>query len=82
MSVRLSLLKRRVAEDKVVRVIMLTLTVMSLFALVAMAIGLLYKSIPILKTYPLWSLLTDVEWSPFKGKFGFKSFILDRKSVV
>ena len=76
MNVRLSLLKRRVTEDKVVRVIMLTLTVMSLFALVAMAIGLLYKSIPILKTYPLWSLLTDVEWSPFKGKFGFKSFIL------
>ncbi len=73
---RLSLLKRRVAEDKAARWVMVVLTTMSLFALVAIAIGLLYKSLPILRTYPLWNLLSDTDWSPFRGKFGFKSFIL------
>ncbi len=52
------------------------LTTLSLFFLAAMATGLIYKSIPILKTYPLWNLLSGVEWSPFRGEFGFKSFIL------
>ena len=73
---RLSLLKRRVFKDKVMRVIMWTLTTMSLFALAAMAVGLIYKSLPILRTYPLWNLLSSIEWSPMRGQFGFKSFIL------
>ena len=58
------------------RVIMWILTIMSLFALAAMAVGLIYKSLPILRTYPLWNLLSSIEWSPLRGQFGFKSFIL------
>lgn len=71
-----SLLKRRVLKDKMMRVIMWILTIMSLFALAAMAVGLIYKSLPILRTYPLWNLLSSIEWSPLRGQFGFKSFIL------
>lgn len=73
---RLSLLKRRVYKDKVMRVIMWTLTILSLFALAAMAVGLIYKSLPILRAYPLWNLLSGIEWSPLREQFGFKSFIL------
>ena len=51
-------------------------TIISLFILACMAIGLIYKSIPILKSYPLMSLLSGIEWSPFREQFGFKSFIL------
>ena len=72
----LSLLKRRVFKDKLVRWIMLILTIMSLFSLGAMAIGLIYKSLPILRTYPLFELLSNIEWSPMRGQFGFKSFFL------
>ena len=55
---------------------MWTLTTMSLFAFAAMAVGLIYKSLPRLRTYPLWNLLSSIEWSPMRGQFGFKSFIL------
>lgn len=76
MNIQLSLLKRRVLKDKVMGKIMLTLTIFSLFALVIMGIGLLYKSSNILSAYPVWDLLTSTEWSPLSGKFGFFSFIL------
>ena len=72
----MSLLKRRILKDKAVRWSMRILTILSLFFLFAMATGLIYKSVPILKAYPLWNLLSGVEWSPFRGEFGFKSFIL------
>ena len=73
---RFSLLKRRLFEDRLLRWCMRVLTILSLFCLAAIATSLIYKSVPILKSYPLMNLLSGVEWSPFRGEFGFKSFIL------
>jgi phosphate transport system permease protein len=42
----------------------------------AMAIGLLIKSWPILKTRPLGELLFSSNWYPLRGQFGFLPFIV------
>jgi len=43
---------------------------------VAMAVGLLTKSWPILKTRPLGELLFSSNWFPLRGQFGFLPFIV------
>ncbi|WP_087880504.1 phosphate ABC transporter permease subunit PstC [Parabacteroides sp. Marseille-P3160] len=71
----INLLKFRVLKDKSARGIMLILTGLSLFILVAMGAGLYWKSTTILSDQSLWKLLSSSEWSPMKGEFGFFSFI-------
>jgi phosphate transport system permease protein len=39
------------------------------------AIGLLIKSLPILRGNSFWELITSTEWHPMKGKFGMLPFI-------
>lgn len=55
---------------------MFSLTIISLLILLIMGLGLYYKSIPILGEHSVWSLLSNSEWSPSEGQFGFLSFIL------
>lgn len=74
--------KRRVIKDRMVRQIMLLLTVLSLLALFVMGAGLLYKSLPLLKAYPLLDLLTQTAWSPRNGAFGFWPFLLSSLYVT
>lgn len=69
-------LERRVVKDRLMRNVMLGLTVLSLFTLLAMGIGLLYQSSTILRSYSLADLLTNTAWSPLSGQFGFFPFIL------
>jgi phosphate transport system permease protein len=52
------------------------LTFLSLLITVVMGIGLYYKSNPILKENSIWDLLTNSEWSPLTGEYGFWSFIV------
>ena len=40
-----------------------------------MAVGLFIKSEPILRQYSLWELLTESNWRPMEGKFGFLPFL-------
>ncbi len=79
---RISLLKGRIFVNKQVGRVMLLLTVLSLLAIFVMGGGLLYKSWPILSNYSLWDLLTDSEWSPLSGNFGFWPFILSSVCVT
>ncbi|MCD7710418.1 MAG: phosphate ABC transporter permease subunit PstC [Porphyromonadaceae bacterium] len=72
----LSLLQRRIFKDKAVRWIMLFLTALSLFLLVAIGIGLFFKSRLILSEQSLWSLLSGSAWKPLSGEFGFLPFIV------
>lgn len=69
-------LKRRVFKNTLAEKIMLVFTIFSLLALLIMGIGLWYKSSGILAEYSLWYLITNVEWNPLNGEFGFFSFIL------
>jgi phosphate transport system permease protein len=66
----------RLAKDKTINGVFLTLTLFSLFIVVLIIWGLYHKSAPILEKNSLWSLLSSDEWRPFKGKFGFFPFIM------
>jgi phosphate transport system permease protein len=67
--------KRRI-KDQIAGHMMRFLTVLSLFLLAAIGLGLYYKSTDILSENSFWALLFGSEWSPLNGKFGFRSFIL------
>lgn len=43
---------------------------------IALLVGLVLKSMPLLENYPLSDLLFSSEWKPMSGKFGFFSFIV------
>ena len=72
----LSLLQRRIFKDKAARSVMLILTVLSLLLLIAIGIGLFFKSRLILSEHSLWELLSGSAWKPLSGEFGFLPFIV------
>ncbi len=76
------MLRGRLLKDKIARHYMLTATVVSIFVLFLIGGGLFYKSLPILQEKSLWTLLTTSNWRPFKGDFGFASYILSTLSVT
>ncbi|MDR3260335.1 MAG: phosphate ABC transporter permease subunit PstC [Tannerella sp.] len=70
------MLRRRVFKDRAAKIFMQALMFLSLLILLMMGVGLYYKSCPIMSTHSIWQLLSESEWSPLSGKFGFLSFIL------
>ena len=68
--------KTRIIKDKAAQTIMFALTVLAILLVVAIAIGLYLKSMPVLQDKSLWSLLFSSEWRPKKGNFGFFPFIM------
>ncbi|MBP9221773.1 MAG: phosphate ABC transporter permease subunit PstC [Chitinophagales bacterium] len=58
------------------------MTIFSLLLLFLIIVGLVIKSIPILKTHSLGELLFSSNWSPFKGDFGFYPFIISTVYVT
>ena len=58
------------------------LTVLALFLVVAMGIGLYIKSMPILAEHSLWELLTAAQWRPMKNQFGFFPFLMGTLSTT
>lgn len=65
----------RIAKDKIAGQVMFLLTIASIFLVIIMAVGLFIKSEPILSQYHLWDLLTESNWRPMEGKFGFLPFL-------
>lgn len=61
---------------------MLGLTIFCLLLLFIIGGGLIFKSIPILQEKNLWELLTTSSWKPFKGDFGFLTFIVSTLYVT
>ncbi|KAA6336664.1 Phosphate transport system permease protein PstC [termite gut metagenome] len=78
----ISLLTRRILNDKIAKVSMQVLTVVSLLILLIMGVGLYYKSSPIIEGNSVWKLLSSSVWSPLSGEFGFLSFILSSVYVT
>ena len=66
---------RRIREF-LIRHIMLILTMISLLFTLIIGISLYYKSAPILDQQSLWRLITESNWRPMKGEFGFFPFIM------
>lgn len=66
----------RLIKDKIAGRTMLVLTVLSVLLAVLIGLGLYLRSVPLLETTSLKTLLTSSEWKPFKGAFGFYPFIM------
>jgi len=76
------MLKSRLLKDRIARHYMLTATVMAIFFLFLIGGGLFVNSLPIMQEKGLWTLLTTSSWRPFKGEFGFASYILSTLYVT
>lgn len=53
-----------------------------LFLPLVIGLGLVIRSLPILKAYPLFQLLFSSAWSPMSGDFGFLPFIVSSLLVT
>lgn len=67
---------KRLLKDRIAEQLMAVLTISSLLLVVAMAVGLYLKSVPILQEHSLWDLLTEGEWRPMSNRFGFFPFLI------
>ena len=76
------MLKSRLLKDRIARHYMLTATVMAIFFLFLIGGGLFVNSWPIMQEKGLWTLLTTSNWRPFKGEYGFASYILSTLYVT
>ena len=76
------MLKSRLFKDRIARRYMLIATLASIFFLFLIGGGLFVKSLPIMEEKGLWTLLTTSNWRPFKGEFGFASYILSTLYVT
>jgi len=65
----------RLTIDKITGNTFLIFTLLSTVTVVLIGVGLYYKSLPILQSNSLSSLLLSAEWKPFKSAFGFLSYI-------
>lgn len=66
----------RTLKDRGAKGLMLTMTVVAILTVVAIAIGLYLKSRPVLDSQTLSSLLFGSQWRPLKGQFGFLPFLM------
>lgn len=66
----------RILKDRTAKGLMLTMTVVAILTVVAIAIGLYLKSRPVLDSQTLSSLLFGSQWRPLKGQFGFLPFLM------
>jgi phosphate transport system permease protein len=76
------MLKFRLVKDNIARQVMLGLTILCLLLLFIIGGGLVIKSIPILQEKSIWQLLGTSSWKPFKGDYGFLTFILSTLYVT
>lgn len=65
----------RIFKDKMAGGVMAALTLAAILLVLVMAVELCVKSAPILRHYSFWTLLTESQWKPMKGEFGFLPFL-------
>jgi phosphate transport system permease protein len=73
---QVSMLSKRLLKDRLAGRLMCFLTVSSGLLVFLMAVGLYYRSRPILAVKSLGELLFSTSWHPLKGEFGFLPFIM------
>lgn len=66
----------RLLTDKLTGRLLLVISLLLAFLLVIIIVGLISKSIPMLKINSFSDVLTSSEWKPMKGKFGMLPFIM------
>ena len=68
--------KFRTLKDRLSGNLFLVLSLFSILTVVLIAVGLYYKSAPLLHDSSLGHLLFSEEWKPFKNEFGFFAYII------
>jgi phosphate transport system permease protein len=71
-----TLRRRRLLTDTIAGRFMCALTVTSCAIVLLMAIGLYWRSRPILAVKPIHELLFGTSWHPLRGEFGFFPFLM------
>src|ERR1700761_5681945 len=66
----------RFLKDKFISKLMLVFTLASVSLVFVIGIGLYYRSIPVLHHSSWFNLLSNSDWKPMKGLFGFYPFIM------
>ncbi|NGM72307.1 phosphate ABC transporter permease subunit PstC [Sphingobacterium sp. SGL-16] len=69
-------MKFRLVKDLIAKYLSKSLLILSLSVVVLIVIGLAMKSSPLLDNVNLFHILTEKNWSPQKGNFGFLPFIM------
>jgi len=72
----------RIARDLVARKIFFALTLAVCLLALPLAVSLFVKSLPVLKSAPLASILFSTEWQPMQGKFGMLAFFMGTVTVT
>lgn len=70
------MLKVRIFKDNVMYRVMQFLTGFGVFMLFIIGIGLFFKSWPLISDHSVFQMLSSETWRPFKGEFGFYTYIL------
>ena len=68
--------------DSIAERTMRYLTLLAILLMLLIGAGLLFKAWPILSVHSLWEMLSGKSWMPFKGQFGFYTFIMGTISVT
>src|ERR1700761_7131028 len=68
--------KFRTFKDRLSGNLFLILSLSSILTVILIAVGLYYKSAPLLENSSLGHLLFSKEWKPFKNEFGFFAYII------
>lgn len=69
-------MKFKLVKDLIAKYLSKSLLILSLSVVVLIVIGLAMKSSPLLDNVNLFHILTEKNWSPQKGNFGFLPFIM------
>jgi phosphate transport system permease protein len=72
----------RLLKDRLSKYIFLILSLFAILTVVLIAIGLYYKSYPLIHDSSLKHLLFSSEWKPSKGEFGFWGYIVGSFAVT
>jgi len=75
-------MRQRKTIDRISSGWMLVCLFVVLLIPLVIGLGLVLKSLPILKLYPLTELLNGSDWKPMAGHFGFKPFIISSVYVT
>lgn len=74
--------KIRLLADQISNRFSFAVSLVAILILGLVIIGLLLKSLPVMKDLPLTELLFSSDWKPLKGKFGFAPFIVSTVYVT
>lgn len=72
----------RIWNDRAAHGFMQGATWVTMLVLLFMAVGLYMKSRGILEEHSWWSLISEADWNPLGGGFGFLTFIVSSLSVT